>query len=273
MDLMQCLSVSAAISLVLGTGTVSAHAADVEVDIKLVLAGDVSSSMDDDERRMQRDGFAAAFRHPDLMLAIGSGATGRVAVTYVEWAGPAERWIIAPWTIIADRHGAEAFADLLATTPIVKGSLTSMSHGLLFAAEQFRTSGAQAYRETIDISGDGPNNVGPQIDAVRDWILSQGITINGLALATSSLNGEYGPFSYLFYRDEFRLDLYYEDCVIGGAGAFVMSVSDPSRFMAAIRRKLMLEIASVPARFVPIAYVERAAPASECLIDDLAEPH
>jgi hypothetical protein len=271
MRILRPLLVGSTCLILFGSGTLGAVAANVAVDVELVIAGDVSHSMDDRELRLQREGFTAAFRHPEIQWAIRSGATGRIAVTYVEWAGPSEQWIVVPWTILADRQGADAFADRLATAPIVKGAHTSMSYGLRFAALQFNASRTEAYRRTIDISGDGPNNVGPPIDAVRDSIVRTGITINGLSFAMSSDGGQ-GPFSYLFQFDDFDLETYFEDCVIGGAGAFAMTANDPSRFIAAIRRKLVWEIASRPARVVQAAFVSRSASRTDCSYGDGKAP-
>src|SRR5205823_4454315 len=143
MRVLRPLSVNCAFLIVFGTGTIGAVAANVDVDVELVVAGDVSHSMDDRELRLQRDGFAAAFRDPEILWAIHSGATGRIAVTYVECAGPSEQSIIIPWTILADRQSADAFAGRLAAAPFVKGGHTSISYGLLFAAMQFENSGME----------------------------------------------------------------------------------------------------------------------------------
>ena len=210
----------------------AAAAGEAAVDVALVLAGDVSGSMTPDERRTEREGLAAALRDP----AAGdhrSRGLGRIAVTYVEWAGPQEQWQIVPWTIIGDRQAAEAFAASLARAPIVAGNLTSLSAGLLFAARQFATSGVSAEREVIDVSGDGPSNAGPPVVPVRDAIVAEGITINGLPVSGPSQSGSRGGFYAYTGADIGR---YYESCVIGGPGAFVMPVTDPSQFAAAMRR-------------------------------------
>jgi len=126
-----------------------------------------------------------------------------------------------------------------------------------------KSSGTETYRRTIDVSGDGPNNVGPPINSVRDAILRKGITINGLSFWISA--GAHGPLSYLFQSD-FDLDVYFKECVIGGANAFAMTVNDPSRFAAAIRRKLLWEIASKPVRVIPVAFVVPSTSGFDCLL-------
>ena len=232
----------------------AATAGQVMVDVALVLAGDVSGSMTPGERQTEREGLAAALRDPDVLATIGSGGLGRIAVTYVEWAGPREQWQVVPWTIIGDRQAAEAFAARLVRAPVVGGKLTSLSAGLLFAARQFAKSGISAEREVIDVSGDGPSNAGPPVVPVRDAIVADGITINGLPVSEAPQDGPHGGFYEYTGTDIGR---YYKTCVIGGPGAFVMPVTDPSQFAAAMRRKLVLEIAARPARVMPVGFMVR----------------
>src|SRR5581483_6601654 len=129
------------------------------VDLELVLAVDVSRSMDVDEQRLQREGYASAFRHPEVISAITDGARGRIAVTYVEWAGSLTQWVKVAWQVIAGRADAEAFADKIAAAPLDSYMGTSISSGLRFAADLFRRSGMAGDRRAIDVSGDGPNNM------------------------------------------------------------------------------------------------------------------
>jgi len=245
-------------------GAVNAEGAGAEVtavDTALVLAGDVSGSMSSHERQTQRDGLAAALRDPEVMAAIHLGAIGRVAVTYIEWAGPAEQWRIVPWTIIGSWQAADAFAASLAQAPAVTGHLTSLSAGLLFAARQFWTSGVTADREVIDVSGDGPSNAGPSVAAARDVVVAEGITINGLPLSDTPDDGRYGFFDAYSGAEIAR---YYETCVIGGPGAFVMPVTDPERYSAAMLRKLVTEIAMQSARVVPAGFMMKRNGWSNC---------
>jgi hypothetical protein len=234
--------------------------AETPVDLELVLAVDVSRSMDGDELALQRQGYARAFRHPEVIQAIASGARGRIAVTYVEWAGPAFQATVVPWTMIGGKADADAFAAQIETAPLVREMGTSISGGLVFAGQQFDTSPFAGDRQTVDVSGDGPNNMGLPVALIRDRIVGRGITINGLPimLKPASIASPFGiP----------NLDVYYEDCVIGGPGAFMITVDDMSRFELAVRRKLVLEIAGLPPQLIPAAASIRA-PRIDCLIGE-----
>jgi hypothetical protein len=214
---------------------------DPEVDLALVMAVDVSRSMNDRELRAQRDGYANALRHPDIASSIETGAHGRIAVAYMEWAGPDYQKVIVPWTVLATREDAIAFADVLSAKPPTSGAGTSISGGLAAAAVLFAKGGWIGARRVIDVSGDGPNNAGAPIAPVRDLLLDNGITINGLAMALpghghADLTDGFGPGN---------LEAYYEACVVGGPDAFVISVDDIDQFGEAIRRKLVSEIAAL----------------------------
>jgi len=230
------------------------------VDLELVLAVDVSRSMDFEEQELQRDGYAAAFRHPEVLAAIATGPLGRIAVTYVEWAGPEVQSVVIPWTIVASAEDAFAFADKISEAKILRERGTSISGGLEFASALFAGSGVRGLRRAIDVSGDGPNSMGLPVARVRDEVVAAGITINGLPIMLRS-GGGFGAFGID------NLDIYYEDCVIGGPGAFIVTVDDASQFPAAIRRKLVLEIAGVPSppQLIPVAV---AAPRIDCLIGE-----
>ncbi len=237
--------------------------AQVDVDLELVLAVDVSRSMDYDEQKLQRDGYVAAFRHPEVIQAITAGAVGRIAVTYMEWSGPFYQQVLVPWTIVGSRDEAAAFAALLDKAPLDRESGTSISGGLAHAAGLFASSGTRTNRQTIDVSGDGPNNMGLPVAPMRDQVIEQGITINGLPLVLKTGGGPFGLFNIA------NLDVYYEDCVIGGPGAFMVTVDDMAGFAAAVRRKLVLEIAGLPPRLMPAAaQVFRPAPRVDCLIGE-----
>src|SRR5262245_31282417 len=164
--------------------------AQVLVDLELVLAVDVSLSMDLDEQRLQRDGYVAAFRDAEVQKAIQAGILGRIAVTYVEWAGPFSQQVVLPWTLIDSSSAAEKFAERLESQPISRMRMTSVSGGLTFAAGQFG-NGFTGTRRVIDISGDGPNNSGVPVTPVRDELVSRGIVINGLpiVLKPGSISG------------------------------------------------------------------------------------
>ncbi|MYZ49049.1 DUF1194 domain-containing protein [Propylenella binzhouense] len=229
-----------------------------EVDLELVLAVDVSRSMDIDEQELQRQGYVAGFRHPDVLRAIADGMTGRIGVTYVEWAGPGSRYVIAPWTVIDGPASAEAFAAALSGAPIQRLHGTSISDGLAFAAERFADSPFTSPRRVIDISGDGPNNMGGPVLPARDAVLAKGIVINGLPIMIKAADSLYS------IRD---LDRYYAGCVIGGPGAFIIPVQSIQEIAEAIRRKLVLEIASARPRLMFAAESMNAEPA-DCLIGE-----
>lgn len=257
---------AACLGLCLLSGAAAPAAAQERVDLELILAVDVSRSMDRVELEVQRAGYVAAFRHPRVLEAITGGTHGRIAVTYLEWAGPALQEVLVPWRIVDDRASAEAFAAALEAAPIREATGTSISSGLAFAGRRFAESGAFGLRRVIDVSGDGPNNMGPPVTLERDALVEQGITINGLPL----LLGRPGGF-----LDIELLDIYYEDCVIGGFGAFLVPVTDMAEFGTAIRRKLILEIAGLTPDGPPadrraggVHRVQAAAPRIDCLIGE-----
>ena len=218
-------------------------AAQVEpVDLELILAVDISRSMDFDEHKLQRDGYVAAIAHPDVVSAITQGLHGRIALTYVEWAGPATQAVVVDWQVIDGPAAARRFAEELARVPIQRLHGTSISSSLAFVAPRFDTNAHEGIRRVIDVSGDGPNNMGPPVEAARDAVLARGITINGLPIMIKKGMG----FSAIG-----DLDVYYEDCFIGGPGAFIVPVHAAAEFAVAIRRKLVLEIAGRQPELVP----------------------
>ena len=255
-------SAAVALSLLLAP---QAHAAE-PVDIELVLAVDVSLSMSPDELEIQRRGYAAALTHDRVLEAIAAGLHGRIAVTYVEWAGSTTQHIVVPWTAIATRSDAERFVRQLSASPPNSARRTSISGALEFGGDLFAESGFQGMKRVIDISGDGPNNQGAVVTGARDALIAQGITINGLPLMT---NG--GLASAYDVED---LDLYYQDCVIGGPGAFMIPVNDWSQFPEAVRRKLVLELAGGSAERArdeaahPPVRLAQAAPGYDCMIGE-----
>jgi hypothetical protein len=213
------------------------------VDLELVLAVDVSSSMSLSEQRVQRDGYVNAFLHPDLARAIGSGARGMVAVSYLEWAGPNYQRVVLPWTIVGSYADARRFAEALAIEPISAQPGTSISGAFLAAGDLFSQSRTVGARRVIDVSGDGPNNAGLPVAPVRDRLTGSGITINGLPV--SLRRG--GSNAFQSYGARY-LSLYYEHCVIGGPDAFVIGIDDLNLFEVAIRKKLVREIAGLASR-------------------------
>ncbi|WP_207476429.1 DUF1194 domain-containing protein [Arenibaculum pallidiluteum] len=212
-----------------------AEAQDVPVDLELVLAVDVSGSMDAEERRVQRQGYVEALSHPEVVRAIASGPHGRIALAYVEWAGADAQQVILPWRIIDGPASARDTSAVLAAAPEARIRGTSISGALAFAARLFDGNGFEGLRRVIDVSGDGPNNSGMPLPPVREAVLARGIVINGLPLTLDQgWNWGLAPG---------ELDLYYEDCVIGGVGAFIVPVRRPEDIGEGIRRKLVLEIA------------------------------
>ncbi len=243
---------------------VPAALAQAPVDLELVIAVDVSLSMDADEQRVQRDGYVAAFRDREIHKAITSGAYGRIAVVYVEWAGPPSQAIVVPWTIIDGPDAAHAFADRLEAAPISRMRMTSISSALGYSKALFETSGVKGVRRVVDVSGDGPNNSGPTVMYIRDDLLASGIIINGLPIMLKDATS----MSMFDIRD---LDRYYVDCVIGGPGSFVVPVRTTDEFRTAIHRKLLLEIAGreapPPARLIRVQGAAREE-TTDCMVGE-----
>jgi len=205
------------------------------VDVELVLAVDVSYSMDPDEQALQREGYVQALKSREFLQALRQGAHAKIAVTYIEWAGQYDQKVIMPWRLIDGPEAADAVAAELAAAPYRRASRTSISGGLRFARTLFDNSGYRGLRRVIDVSGDGANNSGPLIVPTRDETVAAGITINGLPIMLKRPN----PGT----MDIENLDVYYEDCVIGGPSAFVIPVRERSQFVEATRTKLIQEIA------------------------------
>ncbi len=210
--------------------------AALQVDLELLLAVDVSGSVDETEGQLQRKGYVTAFRAPEVIAAIRSGFRKRIAVTYVEWAGFDFQSHIVGWTLIHDQASAHSFAAKLGKTPIQTGPYTSISGAIEYAMPLFKKNGFEAPRRVIDISGDGPNNSGRLVTLARQEAIRAGFTINGLPIS----NDRPSRFGRLPMPN---LDLYYRKCVIGGPRAFIVLAEDFKSFARAIRKKLVLEIA------------------------------
>lgn len=229
------------------------------VDIELILAVDVSYSMDLDELAVQREGYAEAIQSKEFLQALKALPNGKVAVTYFEWAASNDQKIIIPWRLIDGPESADAVAGEILKTPVRRASRTSISGAIYFAMPLFDQDPYHGLRRVIDISGDGPNNNGAPVTGARDEALSKGITINGLPIMVKAPS-----YSTM---DIDNLDYYYEDCVIGGPGSFVVSIKDREKFKEAIRTKLLLEVAGrTPGpRLIPVAEKE---PRVSCLIGE-----
>jgi len=229
----------------------SARAAE-EVDLALVLAVDVSESMDVDEQDLQRQGFVEAFRSEVVHRAIQEGMLGRIAVTYMEWAGLANRSVVIPWTVIEGPDGATAFAERLNRSPLSRARWTSISGAIDLSMELLASKPVEAVREVIDISGDGANNQGRAVTQARDEAVAKGVTINGLPIMLKRPRSGW---------EVENLDQYYRECVIGGQGAFMVPVREREQFSQTIRTKLVREIAGLAAQVQPV----QASPPVNCL--------
>jgi hypothetical protein len=215
--------------------------------------------MDPDEQALQREGYMSAITSREFLQALHQGAHSRIAATYFEWAGVNFQQIIVPWRLIDGPESADSFAADIGRARYTRASRTSISGALLFAAPLFESSGFHGVRRVIDVSGDGVNNNGPLVVPTRDDVLAKGITINGLPILLKR------PTMSMI--DIENLDVYYEDCVIGGPGAFVIPIKERDQFKEAIRTKLVLEIAGrVPERRVVPA--SSAAPRVSCTIGE-----
>ncbi|MFZ0813193.1 MAG: DUF1194 domain-containing protein [Bradyrhizobium sp.] len=237
----------------------SADKAPPVVDVELVLAVDVSYSMDMDELAVQREGYAQAIVSKEFLQALKALPNGKIAITYFEWAASSDQKIIIPWRVIAGPETADAVADEILKTPIRRASRTSLSGAIYFAMPLFENNPYPGLRRVLDISGDGPNNNGAPVTPARDEALSKGIIINGLPIMVKEPS-----FSTM---DIENLDWYYEDCVIGGPGSFVVAIKDREKFKEAIRSKLLLEVAGrTPQR--PVVPVVDQEPRISCLIGE-----
>jgi hypothetical protein len=229
------------------------------VDVELVLAVDISFSMDHEELALQREGYVKALTSTEFLNALRQGLHGKVAVTYFEWAGASEQRVIVPWRVVDGPESAGSVASEIMQAPIRRAARTSISGALLFGMALFDTSGQRGVRRVIDVSGDGANNSGQIVTIARDEVLSKGITINGLPIMLKRPS-----YSTM---DIDLLDEYYEDCVIGGPAAFVVPVKERDKFVEAIRTKLVLEIATRTPE-ARVMYASAASPRVPCTIGE-----
>jgi len=226
-------------ALLLGLLVASGAARAEAVDVALVLAADVSRSIDDGEFKLQRQGYATAITNQRVLTAIAGGRHRAIALCFVEWSGPDEQAVVAKWTVIRDGESAAVFAATLTSAPRSFTGRTSISAGIDFALALFAQSGVEADRRIIDISGDGTNNAGRPVTDARDEAVAKGVTINGLAIINDR------PEGYFFAHTQppEGLPAYYQNNVIGGTGAFMLQVKDFTTFSDAITSKLLSEIA------------------------------
>ena len=231
------MRLAAALLLLLSTTVLptSVRAAE-KVDVELVLASDGSGSIDDDELRLQRGGYAKAITHQLVLNAIRGGEHRKIAVLFVEWASPTSVEIIVGWHVVSDVASAKAFADKLMTAPRKVFGYNSISAAIAFATREIQTNAYEGTRKIIDVSGDGPQMNGPPLAEVRAAALKAGITINALAIKTRGGTGFRGNFGE-------TLEKHYERDVIGGPGAFVMVADEKTGFEEVVLRKLVREVA------------------------------
>lgn len=208
------------------------------VDLELVIAVDISYSMKPDDLAAQREGYAKAIVSEEFLRAVRAGPAGKIALTYFEWSSTSDQKIIVPWRQIDGPGTAEAVATEITKAPVRRGSRTSISSAIKFAASLFEQNPYSGPRRIIDISGDGPNSNGDPVTSARDTALQQGIVIAGLPVMTNATPADPADFQNIDH-----IDWYYEDCVIGGPGSFVVPITDRENFKAAIRTKLALEVA------------------------------
>jgi hypothetical protein len=217
------------------------------LDLLLVLAADVSRSIDEGEFALQRKGYAASLTDPHVLAAIERGANGAIALCFVEWSGAGEQNIVVDWTVIRDGEAAAGVAATILAAPRSFVGRTSISGAIDFAMERFAAAPAPGDRRIIDISGDGTNNSGREVTAARDQALAQSVTINGLAI----INDRPNP-GYAFHtQPPGGLPQWYRQNVIGGPGAFLIVVEDFTSFADAMTNKLVSEIAGlIPERHI-----------------------
>jgi hypothetical protein len=227
------------LTLLCASGGAHAAEAPVPVDLELVLAVDVSASVDPPEFELQTRGLAEAFRDPEVQAALQAPGRHGIAVALMQWSGRFQQVVGVDWTLVHDAPSAEAFARRIETMARRFQAETGIAGALAFAIRQLQQNRFAGTRQVIDISGDGPSNVGGPPDGVRDAAAAAKITINGLAIV----------------NDVPKLDLYYADHVIGGPDTFLIVAKDFEDFARAIRRKLLREIESAPiaARDAPAA--------------------
>jgi hypothetical protein len=251
----RCLWVGVVITLF--AFQISPLQAKTPVDLELVMATDVSWSIDDAEAQLQRQGVADAFRDPEIVRAIGIGILRSIAVSYIDYSSANFNRVVIDWRVIRGKIDAEKFAADLLAADLTSGRRTSISDAVEQAAAMIETNDIEGTRRVIDVSGDGPNNWGNLVDDVRDSVIEKRITINGLPIMNPA-----DAFNSRYYLAD--LDLYYRGCVIGGPGAFTIVANSFKDYARAVRRKLVLEIAGAAPRHTapPRALLLKAANAT-----------
>jgi len=210
-----------------------------DVDLILVLAADVSRSIDSAKFQLQREGYAAAISDPHVIETIQSGKNGRIGLTFVEWSGAESQQVVIDWTTVSDAAAAKDFGDRLIEAPRTFADRTSISGAIEFAENRLAQAPYQSTRRIIDISGDGTNNAGREVSQLRDEAVAKGITINGLVILSEN------PLAWNpgHTNPPGGLDNYYRNNVVGGPGAFVMVAQNFNSFGQAMIGKLIAEVA------------------------------
>jgi len=214
-----------------------------EVDLLLALAMDVSRSMEQPKFLLQREGYAAAITNPQVLEAIKSGAHQKIAICFIDWSGAGEQKLVIDWSIIDGADSARHFGDLIYEAPRSFNDRTSIGGGITFSAAQIERAPFEAERHTIDVSGDGTNNAGRDVQLARDQAVAKGIVVNGIAILTELQYSRIPEHT----NPPGGLEKYYRDNVIGGPGSFVMVAEDFSTFGRSMVKKLIAEIAARPA--------------------------
>jgi hypothetical protein len=222
---------------------VGVHGAKAEnVDLMLILTSDVSRSIDNEEFKLEREGYAAALENPQVLSAIRSGPIGAIVVSFVEWSSVGEQKVVVDWSVIRDGEGAAVVAAQIRAAPRSFVGHTSISDGLDFAVKRFDVGGMTSARHVIDVAGDGTNNSGRPISDARDDAVAKGIVVNGLAII--NLNPNFGFIAHT--QPPGGLPAYYKENVIGGPGSFVLQIDDFESFADAMVQKLITEISALP---------------------------
>lgn len=234
--------IAAAFACLLGVMAEPVTARAETVDLLLVLAADVSRSVDEEEFNLQRKGYAQAMTDPRVLRAISGGRHHAIAITFIEWSGQADQNVVVDWTLVRDEEGAAGVAATMLSAPRSFLGRTSISAAIDFAMQRLAAAPDRADKRVIDVSGDGTNNAGRSITEARDEAVAAGVTINGLAIVnTRSTPG------YAFHtQPPGGLPKYFEENVIGGPGAFLIHIDNFESFAEAITRKLVSEIAGTP---------------------------
>ena len=234
--------IAAAFACLLGVMAQPVTARAETVDLLLVLAADVSRSVDEEEFNLQRKGYAQAMTDPRVLRAISGGRHHAIAITFIEWSGQADQNVVVDWTLVRDEEGAAGVAATMLSAPRSFLGRTSISAAIDFAMQRLAAAPDRADKRVIDVSGDGTNNAGRSITEARDEAVAAGVTINGLAIVNSRSTPGYAFHT----QPPGGLPKYYEENVIGGPGAFLIHIDNFESFAEAITRKLVSEIAGTP---------------------------